>query len=145
MNDLTEQMNDISHFIETHRTSTSLLKALPSELLVAIFTEYVNIVTDPWIIPAPPEPPLNLMWICSRWREIVLNTPQLWTKISSRTPMANLWVDRSKELPLAQRIYDCVSVVCKSVGIAALLRAVDARSLILKCSLSHRTSSRLSL
>ncbi|KAF8883536.1 hypothetical protein BD779DRAFT_826122 [Infundibulicybe gibba] len=100
MNDLAEQTKDISHLIEIHRTSTSPLKTFPSELLVAIFTEYVNIVTDPWIIPAPPEPPLNLMWICSRWREIVLDTPQLWTKISSRTPMASLWVDRSKELPL---------------------------------------------
>ncbi|KAF8870049.1 hypothetical protein BD779DRAFT_1479222 [Infundibulicybe gibba] len=48
---------DISRLIEIHKTSISPLKALPPEL---------NTVTDPWITPASPEPPLNLMWICSR-------------------------------------------------------------------------------
>ncbi|KAF8878238.1 hypothetical protein BD779DRAFT_1474910 [Infundibulicybe gibba] len=100
MIDLAEQTKGLLRFVEMHEASTSLLKAFPPEILVAIFTEYINMVTDPWITPAHPEPPLNLMWICSRWRRIVLDTPRLWTKISSSTPMVNLWVNRSKELPL---------------------------------------------
>ncbi|KAF8874024.1 hypothetical protein BD779DRAFT_1678915 [Infundibulicybe gibba] len=114
MSDLVEQMGGVLHFIDIHRASISPLKAFPPELLVAIFTEYINIVTDPWIMPTHPEPPLNLMWICSQWRAIVLDTPQLWTKISSSTPMVDLWVNRSKELPLDLKLdlsLDDVSVL----------------------------------
>ncbi|KAF8872300.1 hypothetical protein BD779DRAFT_1679783 [Infundibulicybe gibba] len=99
MNDLAEQMEDMLRFVKTHRASTSLLRTFPPEILVAIFTEYIHIVTNSQITPAS-EPPLNLMWICSRWRRIVLDTPQLWTMISSSTPMVDLWVNRSGKLPL---------------------------------------------
>ncbi|KAF8869872.1 hypothetical protein BD779DRAFT_1404858, partial [Infundibulicybe gibba] len=80
MNVLAEQMEDMLRFVKTHKGSTSLLRTFPPEILVAIFTEYINIVTNLQVSPFP-EPPLDLIWICSRWRRIVLDTPQLWTKV----------------------------------------------------------------
>ncbi|KAF8874030.1 hypothetical protein BD779DRAFT_1678924 [Infundibulicybe gibba] len=100
MDDLAEQAKDILRLIEAHKTSTSSLKTFPPEILVAIFIEYMNIVVDPWTTSTSPESPLVLMWICSRWRGIILDTPQSWTKISSSTPMVNFWLNQSKELPL---------------------------------------------
>ncbi|KAF8869355.1 hypothetical protein BD779DRAFT_751656 [Infundibulicybe gibba] len=100
MADLAERIANTRRVIETHRTAISPLKAFPPELLVATFTEYLTVVGDPRSEPAPPNSPLTLMWVCSRWRAIVLDTPRFWTRISDSTPMVDLWLNQSRDLPL---------------------------------------------
>ncbi|KAF8869874.1 hypothetical protein BD779DRAFT_1681628 [Infundibulicybe gibba] len=94
MADLAEQT---THMIEMHKAVMSPLRNFPSELLVAIFAEYTDTTRDPWPRFTSPTSPLNLTWICSRWRRIVLDTPQFWTRISNSTPMVDLWLTRSRE------------------------------------------------
>ncbi|KAF8873103.1 hypothetical protein BD779DRAFT_1570991 [Infundibulicybe gibba] len=63
--------------ITQHKAAVSPLKSFPPELLVEIFAQSAAIAPDDWRYP----PPLVLMWVCSRWRRIVLDAPKLWTKI----------------------------------------------------------------
>lgn len=46
---------------------------------------------------------INLTGICWYWREIIINTPNFWTRIDSLTALSDiveLWIKRSKTLPL---------------------------------------------
>ncbi|KAF8883548.1 hypothetical protein BD779DRAFT_1801949 [Infundibulicybe gibba] len=101
MADLVGKIADMRRVIGMHRAVISPLRAFPPEILVAIFVEYI--MKDPWPELPSPVSHLNLMWICSRWRTIVLETPQFWTKISNSTPMVDLWVKQSKASPLDLR------------------------------------------
>ncbi|KAF8883547.1 hypothetical protein BD779DRAFT_1412160, partial [Infundibulicybe gibba] len=76
MADLAERIANIHRVIEIHRAAISPLKAFPPELLVAIFVECIGMMKNPRL--ALPKPPLMFMKICSRWRAIVLDTPQFW-------------------------------------------------------------------
>ncbi|KAF8883549.1 hypothetical protein BD779DRAFT_827835 [Infundibulicybe gibba] len=99
MDDLAGEMDKIRRVVRMHRAAISPLRAFPPEILVAIFAEYID-MKNPWFALPPPVSPLSLMWICSRWRAIVMETPQFWTKISDSTPVLDSWINRSKELPL---------------------------------------------
>ncbi|KAF8883550.1 hypothetical protein BD779DRAFT_827833 [Infundibulicybe gibba] len=99
---LVKQIADVRRMIGMHRAAISPLRSFPPELLVAIFVEYID-VEDPCPELPSPVSHLSLMRICSRWRTIVLETPQFWTKISGSTPVIDLWVNRSKGSPLDVR------------------------------------------
>lgn len=46
---------------------------------------------------------INLTGICWYWREIIINTPNFWTRIDSLTALSDIvesWIKRSKTLPL---------------------------------------------
>ncbi|KAF8869354.1 hypothetical protein BD779DRAFT_751643 [Infundibulicybe gibba] len=96
MSDLAKQTTDIRRVIRLHKAVVSPLRAFPPELLVAIFVGYTNMMKNPRTRPASLKPPLSLMWVCSRWRRIVLDTPRFWTRISNSTPMVDFWVNQSK-------------------------------------------------
>ncbi|KAF8883539.1 hypothetical protein BD779DRAFT_1674476 [Infundibulicybe gibba] len=82
MADLAERIANTRRVIETHRTAISPLKAFPPELLVATFTEYLTVVG----IPAPSPHPLTH------------HSPSC--GISDSTPMVDLWLNQSRDLPL---------------------------------------------
>ncbi|KAF8877797.1 hypothetical protein BD779DRAFT_1409204, partial [Infundibulicybe gibba] len=70
---------ELSNLIKTHKAAISPLKRFPPELLAKIFVECTNLALDDWdYLHARTCPPLMLIGVCSRWREIASNTPQLW-------------------------------------------------------------------
>lgn len=94
--------------------SDTLFAALPVELRVEIFRQVCD---DYCSITDITEGPILLLRVCSAWKELVLQTPQLWTSFAlnfnSRRrlpgPMEsefliramNRWLDRSRNLPLS--------------------------------------------
>ncbi|KAJ7929564.1 hypothetical protein B0H13DRAFT_1564838, partial [Mycena leptocephala] len=56
----------------------------------------------PW--PSPHEAPLLLAQICRRWREICLDTPELWKSIAfgdtKSVELQKRWLSRARNQPL---------------------------------------------
>ncbi|KAF8426142.1 hypothetical protein L210DRAFT_3335584, partial [Boletus edulis BED1] len=52
------------------------MQRLPVELHGRIFVECLP--DGPYVEPASKEAPLLLVQVCRRWREVALQTPQLW-------------------------------------------------------------------
>ncbi|THV01900.1 hypothetical protein K435DRAFT_963406 [Dendrothele bispora CBS 962.96] len=90
---------------------------VPIELLQRILLEVIPYVN---CFPSPPychDSPVSLLGVCRRWRDIIVATPMLWTKLLIRTsdsesPQKLLsgdnirtWVERSKPYPLKIIIY----------------------------------------
>ncbi|KAF8883114.1 hypothetical protein BD779DRAFT_1392567, partial [Infundibulicybe gibba] len=78
--DLAREELELSDLIKTHKAAISPLKRFPPELLTKIFVECINVALEHWdsYLRTRTCPPLMLMGVCSRWREIASNTPQLW-------------------------------------------------------------------
>ncbi|KAF8880431.1 hypothetical protein BD779DRAFT_1089960 [Infundibulicybe gibba] len=97
IDDLEERKSELLNLISTHKAAISPLRSFPPELLAEIFAQFISMIphSDDTI-----SPPLMFMGICSQWRQIVLDTPRLWTKILTAHPMIDYWVGRSGALPL---------------------------------------------
>ncbi|KAJ7916029.1 hypothetical protein B0H13DRAFT_2451136 [Mycena leptocephala] len=79
----------------------SRILLLPPEITVAIFGHCMPL-RPVW--PSPREAPLLLAQICRQWREICLDTPQLWASIafgSKRSvELLKKWLSRARNYPL---------------------------------------------
>ncbi|KAF7374485.1 F-box domain-containing protein [Mycena sanguinolenta] len=75
MKDLISHRAKLEAFIQSHKAVISAQRRLPNEILLEIFGHCV----DPL---APLDPRYNMSWIisqvCSLWRILALNSPQLW-------------------------------------------------------------------
>ncbi|KAI3611730.1 hypothetical protein WG66_007694 [Moniliophthora roreri] len=103
--------------LSRRRSSLSAIRKLPVELWTNIFTEVCQSeenalsVTHRKIIM----PPVVLSQVCSRWREIIGNLPQLWTSISvdlfdlrwDVRDLITLFVEKSQMHPLKIQIHYC--------------------------------------
>ncbi|KAF8882579.1 hypothetical protein BD779DRAFT_919926 [Infundibulicybe gibba] len=98
IDDLERRKAELLSLIRVHKAISSPLRSFPLELLATIFAEFITITR--YSYPRRSSPLLLLMSICSRWRTIVLETPQLWTRIWGAPPAINSWIARSRELPL---------------------------------------------
>lgn len=65
------------NFFRSHLKLLSVLRRLPTEILVEIFLHVLEVPTD----PTHNSPPWRLGHICRRWRNIALGTPMLWTAL----------------------------------------------------------------
>ncbi|KDR67810.1 hypothetical protein GALMADRAFT_1063002 [Galerina marginata CBS 339.88] len=79
-------------FIFTHQSLLSLLRILPDELLVLIFLFCLpDLDSQPWgPRPWSTIPSFRLSQVCSKWRSIALDTPNLWNilgdvRVNSKT------------------------------------------------------------
>ncbi|KAF8883116.1 hypothetical protein BD779DRAFT_1388647, partial [Infundibulicybe gibba] len=96
LDDLEKQKAELLSLATKHKAAISPLKRFPPELLVALFTECVDMVpTKDYLTHFRSRslncPPLMLMGVCSRWRKIVLDTPRLWTRILTAPPQVDSW------------------------------------------------------
>ncbi|KAJ7284363.1 hypothetical protein C8J57DRAFT_1461669 [Mycena rebaudengoi] len=106
-----QERQDVENNIEQHLAIVSPIRCLPSDVLAEIFswtlphhTEVNYISTDvslsPWVLGR----------VCSRWRNLVLALPALWSHIGIHEPhtptisILNLQLDRSKRCPLNIRL-----------------------------------------
>ncbi|KAF8882573.1 hypothetical protein BD779DRAFT_1444682, partial [Infundibulicybe gibba] len=78
IDDLEKRKSGLLGLIGTHRAAISPLRSFPPELLAETFAEYITMMEIHWRPPTRICPPLMLMGICSRWRQIILDTPRLW-------------------------------------------------------------------
>ncbi|KAJ7078328.1 hypothetical protein B0H15DRAFT_1025924 [Mycena belliarum] len=82
--------------------------SLPTEITIEVFLRCAASNRLP--SPSPSEAPLLLAQICSRWRQLVLDTPVLWRSLlfhgdSSSAELLELWLSRSGSMPLDYTLY----------------------------------------
>ncbi|KAL0059763.1 hypothetical protein AAF712_013489 [Marasmius tenuissimus] len=115
---LQAQRDILQQFVSRHRNLVSPFRRLPGELWAEVF---VHCLPDNYLpVRSTAEAPLALTAICQRWREVVLNTPRLWTSLHLYLPNPSrsspsddfvswlnlrkegfeLWLRRSGSLPL---------------------------------------------
>jgi F-box-like len=110
---LLHDRNDIRESLEAHKALIipPLIPAsqrVPPEIWAQIFAASVD---DAWTPEYPQidvnKPPLLLGRICSSWRTISLNTPELWSSIyiprrtrATAIPLIEAWLQRSGAMPL---------------------------------------------
>ncbi|KIJ55768.1 hypothetical protein M422DRAFT_200116 [Sphaerobolus stellatus SS14] len=123
INVLEEQIKDLAKLRDelraTHEATSGLfapIRRLPVEILSEIFLQCLPPSTTYFYYPhdmlklqsiTSTEAPLILLGVCKRWRRIALDTPRLFTELVATNPLplnaaavTNLWLDRSKVLPI---------------------------------------------
>ncbi|KAK7462969.1 hypothetical protein VKT23_007550 [Stygiomarasmius scandens] len=94
----------------------SRINDIPVELLQMVLLEVIPYVN---CFPSPPfchDSPASLLGVCRRWRDVIIETPKLWTRLLIRIPNTQYskllsqdnirtWVERSKTHPLKLIIY----------------------------------------
>ncbi|KAG8969847.1 hypothetical protein FRC05_000824 [Tulasnella sp. 425] len=85
--------------IRRRRNSTALIHQLPPEVFITILTH----LADAYSLEGKEHRILDLMTVNRIWRDIILNSPQLWTILRSDHPLefAKQVVERSKAHPLS--------------------------------------------
>ncbi|KAJ7482972.1 hypothetical protein B0H11DRAFT_1208714 [Mycena galericulata] len=121
-----ELVTDLKNDIDALRIAAAPYKKLPAELLAEIF---LFCTTSPVSLPPKTdEPLLMLLQVCSSWREMALQIPELWANISVSftaeatvewiTDVAEQWISRSgAEYPLsitAQCTGPFATLVCEN-------------------------------
>ena len=86
----------------------SYIRRLPLEILQSIF---LMCLPEGFIEASPNAAPLLLCQICKYWRDVALSLPLLWASFKVRRfstgtcspafPLAELWLERSKPMPLS--------------------------------------------
>ncbi|KAH9475122.1 hypothetical protein JR316_0012233 [Psilocybe cubensis] len=70
---------------EVTRSKSSSVDCLPNEILLRIFQESINAsgssISIPIDMTSCNSAPVTLLYVCNRWRHLVLGSPLLWTKI----------------------------------------------------------------
>ncbi|KAJ8088924.1 hypothetical protein PM082_014170 [Marasmius tenuissimus] len=133
--------------------TSSCLVDFPTEILLLIFKEAstigyrTDISSKNLCGPSPTPPsstqslshhplqptPLNIAGVCLRWREITLNTPQLWSSFALSldpdrlgTHLAlyrlGLYLSRSKDSPLMIRVHGSLEGTSDVPGVDVLIR-----------------------
>ncbi|KAJ3801467.1 hypothetical protein GGU11DRAFT_838067 [Lentinula aff. detonsa] len=113
LDDLLLQKQSIEEYIDAHKSLLSPVRRIPPETLAEIFIHCLP--TDSlYAVRNLAEAPLIFTTICRDWRQIALNTPQLWSSLhfflpshlsddvfSRRMAGITLWLERSGSLPLS--------------------------------------------
>lgn len=115
----------IESYIEAHRALASPIRHIPSETLAEIFMQCLptSALRSSYPVRDLNVAPLLLTKICRHWRNVALNTPQLWNSLhiflpSQLTPSAcsqriagmKLWLRRSGALPLSLSFHGSILV-----------------------------------
>ncbi|KAJ6563604.1 hypothetical protein DFH09DRAFT_477879 [Mycena vulgaris] len=104
--------------LNAHKSIVSPIRRLPPELLGEIFSFSVHATYSLRGVSGPPcrRAPWLLAHVCSRWAAVALASPVLWTMVSldldrlkaaedGAVSMTNVWLERSKDLPMTLRIF----------------------------------------
>jgi hypothetical protein len=137
---------ELKHFVRNHRGAVSVMRRIPSDVLVEIFLRCL----DP---SAPLGPPYrggtleSIVQVCGRWRTIAMESPQLWRHFVIRGNPSNfapltreirLQLGRSRQIPI------CITLYTREpyedtypTDILDLFLRVSARWQDIRLSLSH--------
>ncbi|KAJ3736081.1 hypothetical protein DFJ43DRAFT_990080, partial [Lentinula guzmanii] len=113
LDDLLSQKQSIENYIDAHKSLLSPVRRIPPETLAEIFIHCLP-ADSLYAVRNLAEAPLIFTTICHDWRQIALNTPQLWRSLhfflpshlsddvfSRRMAGITLWLERSGSLPLS--------------------------------------------
>lgn len=84
---------DGPHMTDTHTVASTFVK-IPPEVLYEIFLGCSNSGTGILVVDIPPESdfyPWRLGHVCSQWREIIWNSPTIWSNIRIRFDYAKVY------------------------------------------------------
>ncbi|KAF5337304.1 hypothetical protein D9611_002933 [Ephemerocybe angulata] len=127
---LIHKREENDHFIEPHLALLAPIRGLPNEILCAIFSHCLptpaRFLEDSFDIQAcmsATQAPMLLTFICQRWRQIALDSPELWQRVPITFPpsklpsltdvdkfklavqnasqLATLWLSRARNRPVA--------------------------------------------
>ncbi|THU92601.1 hypothetical protein K435DRAFT_612270, partial [Dendrothele bispora CBS 962.96] len=112
---LQKQRNSLQEYVNGQRGLLSSIRKVPPEIWIEIFTlycgEYDLLIDKEANISAPT---LTLSSVCSRWRDLAISTPELWSHMSIHLqttgkgygvqPLARLFTDRSRPSPLSLKL-----------------------------------------
>ncbi|KAJ7672875.1 hypothetical protein B0H17DRAFT_988719 [Mycena rosella] len=105
---------NVPQLMDSDAKSDTLFTAFPVELRVEVFLQFCGMYCP---IGKETEGPLMLLQVCRAWKELVLQTPQLWTSFAldfrSFPPNQHeflistmkRWIDRSRNLPLSFNLH----------------------------------------
>lgn len=108
----------LSAFIDIQKRLNSLAPinaTLPSKLLLEVFKLAVYASECSWTIPIPlnrrideaDSQVIRLTHVCTYWRDVVLNGPQLWTRVDGHSDTLGklvAFLERSQDLPTSLRL-----------------------------------------
>ncbi|KAJ6468065.1 hypothetical protein C8R47DRAFT_1055881 [Mycena vitilis] len=107
--ELTEQRDRVTRYIEPHKSLISHPRRLPQDVVEQIFLACLP--TQHNAVMSHAEAPLLLGRICSAWRFIAFAMPRLWTSVhisadfvtstEERTAALGQWLERAAQLPLS--------------------------------------------
>ncbi|OJA08432.1 hypothetical protein AZE42_06553 [Rhizopogon vesiculosus] len=111
---LIEEQHKIVYSMNLHQGYKSALWRLPVEVLSQIFVHCLPESDYLWI--SRMEGPMLLTHICRRWREVVVNMPSLWCRLTvyvgaltedqrNTAFCCDSWLKRSRQRPLSLQIY----------------------------------------
>ncbi|KAG2118408.1 hypothetical protein DEU56DRAFT_918878 [Suillus clintonianus] len=102
---LLEQEDEIIESQHTHRRPVSTLWHFPTEILSLIFVYCLP--DDKYMLPHPEKAPVLLTRVCRRWREVAVDMPGLWCKLSMghkfqrSAACCDSWLERTQGHPLS--------------------------------------------
>jgi hypothetical protein len=110
---LVEKQDKVNQSLILHRGHTSALWRLPDEVLCQIFVHCLP-ETDHRV--STKVAPILLTRVCRRWREVVINMPSLWCRLSIEVRWASknwekaafwydLWLNRLRKRPISLAIH----------------------------------------
>lgn len=116
--EIQSKRTSLQSFVNEHINLLNPTTHLPTEVLSRIFQHCVIV---PWLGEALPAlvvcqldtTPLKVASVCRQWRNVALNTPQLWSSFSLRLlpdrtsryiELASIWFSRSRNSPLSIRL-----------------------------------------
>ncbi|KAG2118401.1 hypothetical protein DEU56DRAFT_838191 [Suillus clintonianus] len=106
---LLEQEDKIIESQKTHRRLISALWRLPTEILSLIFV--FCLPDDKYMLSHPEKAPVLLTRVCRRWREVAVDMPNLWCKLSVGENIqqpgfcCNTWLERTRGHPLSVALW----------------------------------------
>lgn len=74
-----DEKESLANFVRTHKAILSPSRRLPSELIFEIFRYYIENLEHSYL--SEYTPPWALTHVCSRWRQIAVNTHMLWKSL----------------------------------------------------------------
>ncbi|VDC03040.1 unnamed protein product [Peniophora sp. CBMAI 1063] len=91
-----------------HKSTHSIIATLPNEVLSMIFHEATRSMGLPLFAPGYGQHGPGwfvLLWICARWREVLITDPSIWAACYSHYPkLQSLFIDRARLIPLVYRL-----------------------------------------
>lgn len=109
---LSEQRRAIQDQIQAFKNVVSPARRLPPETVTDIFR--LCVAFEDQIFPNPLAAPLLLTQICSGWRQVALQTPELWTDLyfyvqenatEETQSLAKTWIERCRHHTFSMYIY----------------------------------------
>ncbi|KAJ7785657.1 hypothetical protein B0H16DRAFT_1247991, partial [Mycena metata] len=84
IDELTQERDSVSTYVETHKALLSPLRRLPLDIIQEIFIACLP--THRNCVMSAVEVPVLLGRICSSWRALSLSTPRLWARLHIAEP-----------------------------------------------------------